>query len=905
MDTKILSVIIPCMEQNKMLKKTVESLLNQRHFDIASSGEIIIVDCTGENVCDALDSVLDTYKGIVSNAKTLSEACSLGLSEATTKYVAFVNCGDTVSADYFPESLVMLEKNDKLMFTAMRSRCVNPTLIDIKDSLLNGTKFIENGLIDTKKNPELFHCSLFSAVFKKSALDKTPFNKEIKYEFDHNYIIRLLMSHPVYGVCKTGCYDYFMPQEDNFSYYVPSNHKEWYTENLKNVLLPLINDYKKDGVVPDLIQIYVLYMLQSKFLCNMNNRNKKTMNSKELEEFISVVHDVLQNIEDRFILNKNRYKLLAFSMEASKMFIQIKYGIDKECVLNYVEGNKEIYLNFNQIEMMTMSSQRAAMHIMDYQNGHLCIDGSFREVFNTDDLLLYATFNGKEYVLKNNDRYSLTKYFGISAYKKFTFHLELPLDENLPEQRLEFFAKIKSTTVPVNISFIHHWAKLTTNPSGSYWRFNKYIATHEEKAIVIRHAHVLNTMIKELKFLPKVFSQSKRSFIVRIMYWLTKPYYSHKKIWLMYDKMYKGGDSAEYLYRYCKDKKDGVTRYYIIDKKTSDYKQLKRDGFKPVVNKSMKHKMIFLNTDIALITNSNVFPFNGYSIDRSRFIRGLCNFSSMCLQHGLSVQKCAMAQQRIVDHTRMYFLGSKYEVGNLNHHAYNYNGFDVLKLTGIGRYDGLVSNDQKQILLSPTWRMYNAMPVTTSEGEQRQYNPEFKNTTYYKIYNDLINNEKLIKTAKQTGYKIKYLLHPILSAQVNDYTPNSEVEVISSVGDMSYEKILTESSLMVTDYSGVQFDFAYMKKPLVYFHPSQLPAHYEDGCFFYDTMGFGEICTESDQLVDTLCEYMKNNCKMKDEYVARVDDFYAHHDHNNCERIYNEVSAFQKQLDIDKGRKIK
>ena len=61
-----------------------------------------------------------------------------------------------------------------------------------------------------------------------------------------------------------------------------------------------------------------------------------------------------------------------------------------------------------------------------------------------------------------------------------------------------------------------------------------------------------------------------------------------------------------------------------------------------------------------------------------------------------------------------------------------------------------------------------------------------------------------------------------------------------------------------------------MKKPLVYFHPSQLPAHYDDGGFFYDTMGFGEICTESDQLVDLLCEYMENGCKMKPKYVERL-----------------------------------
>ena len=139
----------------------------------------------------------------------------------------------------------------------------------------------------------------------------------------------------------------------------------------------------------------------------------------------------------------------------------------------------------------------------------------------------------------------------------------------------------------------------------------------------------MDTFKRELKFLPYVFKESKRSFITRIQYWLTRPFFKNKKIWLMYDKLYKGGDSCEYLYRYCANKKDGISRYYIIDKNTSDYKRLKADGLKPVKNRSFKHKMLFLNTDIALITNSNVFPFNGYSMDRSRFIRGLCNFPSI------------------------------------------------------------------------------------------------------------------------------------------------------------------------------------------------------------------------------------------------------------------------------------
>ena len=53
---------------------------------------------------------------------------------------------------------------------------------------------------------------------------------------------------------------------------------------------------------------------------------------------------------------------------------------------------------------------------------------------------------------------------------------------------------------------------------------------------------------------------------------------------------------------------------------------------------------------------------------------------------------------------------------------------------------------------------------------------------------------------------------------------------------MSYEKILRESDLMITDYSGVQFDFAYMHKPVIYFHPDELPPSYDEGAYKYETM---------------------------------------------------------------------
>ena len=106
---------------------------------------------------------------------------------------------------------------------------------------------------------------------------------------------------------------------------------------------------------------------------------------------------------------------------------------------------------------------------------------------------------------------------------------------------------------------------------------------------------------------------------------------------------------------------------------------------------------------------------------------------------------------------------------------------------------------------------------------------------------------------------------------------------------MSYEKILTEASLMVTDYSGVQFDFAYMRKPIVYYHPDTLPPHYESGGIDYPTQGFGPIITNHEAVVDEICRYMENGCKTDAEYIDRANDFFEFDDFDNAKRIYEEI----------------
>ena len=99
-----------------------------------------------------------------------------------------------------------------------------------------------------------------------------------------------------------------------------------------------------------------------------------------------------------------------------------------------------------------------------------------------------------------------------------------------------------------------------------------------------------------------------------------------------------------------------------------------------------------------------------------------------------------------------------------------------------------------------------------------------------------------------------------------------------------YQELFNNTSLMITDYSSVYFDYAYIKKPIIYYQNDDY--HYEKGYFDYETMGFGEVFENEDDVVEKVMEYVNNNCEMEDKYRKRVDDCFEYTDKNNCKRVY-------------------
>ena len=889
----------------QIIKQCIRSIINQSICFNKNVQLIIISNHSNKIYHELFCKCEKTYSNNIiykrTNETDDSSLQNIGVQLARGKYISLITPDVIFSLRFFQKAFNYIEKNqNEIDFI-----CATIKNEMSKSRFQPNDNYQKNEIIHLDAEYNRIQLWAFSALIKREAVNELAFDENTpSYAQENKFMLQLSLHKKKYGVVNGVFVQVNRPLENNWAQDGAPLYKNWYMDFIKNFSIPLFEETKKNyGQIPEFIQFGIYYLLQWRLLANLNDKFKQALTEEELNHFFVLLQQMLQYIDDSVIVNLKRFSNLLLSTQIRIHLLKLKHQKQK-MDYEYEKSDNDVTMAFNGIPITSFSESMVNVELLEYENGTVHLEGNADLPFDLRKCKLFLAlteetgiaaarekpFEGKKYSIVEAGRYSLTKLFGRPVYRGMTFKVDIPIDKNSGKQHLWFYLQFEDKVVVLELNFTRNHSRLSNVPVNSYWHADDRLFLYNKKSIVILKANITKLLQMEFKILLEMLFTNKRymrkALILRILFWLSKPFFTGKQIWLAFDKLYKAGDNGEYFMKYAQKQKDGIKKYYIVQKNSYDYPRLKKEKMKIILFRSKKHYLYFLHSHMIFATHANVYSFNAFPATYARFFRGLFKFKVVHIQHGLTVQRFAHTMGKLTDNIKMYFCASKYEIENLSKPVYGYSR-DALKLTGIPRYDGLINNDQKQILITPTWRMSLVKPPKM--GEKRPYNPEFKNTIYFKVYNELINNRKLIAKAKEKGYKLIYLIHPTLSSQINDYDQNEFVQILPATDNVSYEKLLNESSIMVTDYSGVQFDFAYMRKPVVYLHHKDVPPYYESSCFFYDTMGFGEICKDNDSLINLLCDYLDNECAPKSEYIKRADDFFAFNDHDNCMRIYNEV----------------
>ena len=377
-------------------------------------------------------------------------------------------------------------------------------------------------------------------------------------------------------------------------------------------------------------------------------------------------------------------------------------------------------------------------------------------------------------------------------------------------------------------------------------------------------------LIDIIKNRPSFYGQA---ILFRFIFLLAYPVMKNKDIWLVMDRKTMADDNAEHLFKYIKDKKDEIKKFFVLHNASPDFSRINQLFKGQILDcDSFKHKLYYIFTKKLISSQGSEFDLNPFLNTNHQLTAGICNLDFYFLQHGVIKDNMSSWLRKYDRNPKLIVTSTQREYESLFDEGYFYDE-DVIQLLGLPRYDNLTNeNVKKQIVIMPTWRNY------IESGD------DLLDSQYFKRFNSLINNENLINHCRDKNYAIRFKPHPELTKYLDMFDRNDFVEIDL---DSRYQNIFNESSLMVTDYSSIFFDFAYLKKPLIYYQYGN-DYHYdaENGYFNYKNNGFGSVFDSEDELVDKIIEYIDNDCEMEDIYEKRVDEFFRYHDHDNSKRCY-------------------
>jgi CDP-glycerol glycerophosphotransferase (TagB/SpsB family) len=372
-------------------------------------------------------------------------------------------------------------------------------------------------------------------------------------------------------------------------------------------------------------------------------------------------------------------------------------------------------------------------------------------------------------------------------------------------------------------------------------------------------------------------------FFLIIMFPAARLYGRKKNIWIISERGTDARDNGYHMFRYMRTEHPDIDVFFIIDKKSSDRKRIINYG-NIIDYRSLKHYFYQYAANVRMSTH--IYGFASHSTFY-RLINKKFKFPgvSISLKHGITKDNIPglYAENARLD---LVIAGAKPEYDYMLS-KFHYDS-KSLKYTGFARFDNLVNTASgKQILVMPTWRSF-----LSGISEE-----EFNKSTYFVQWQGFLNDPLLHEKLASSGVKLIFYPHYEIQRFIHLFVSRCSSIIIASKENYDVQELLKSSDILITDYSSVFFDFAYMNKPCLYYlfdEGAYRESHYNQGYFDYRTMGFGEVVSEKDELLTVLFGYIETGFANKKEYLERHRQFFPLHDHKNCERIYQAILSIMK-----------
>lgn len=883
------SIIIAVYNCEPFLQETLNSLVNQT-FDFSRVEVLLVDDGSSDSSGELCDSFAKRYPDntvlIHKPNGGVSSARNAGVQMARGEYINFLDSDDKLSPttledvytffQTYPEQTDVVTIPMKFFDAAQGSHWLN-------GKFENGTR-----LIDLEKEP--YHCvlSVSASFYPMRVKPALHFNEKQRLAEDAIVNARILCDRPRLGVVHTCSYQYRRRSMGDSSAIQSATKKKWYYLDYMHYFVEDAIAYAQS--VKECVPRYIQFALA----CDLHWRIRDpkplegVLQEDEQDAYIRLLHWAFEQIDDEVLcavpgLSKDMcYKLLYFKHQKADLCWKVE---DADV---FVHGNPvgTLGMNRSRLEVVTLRDGILEIDATIWQ--YACEERNQSIWACVDDVKGHTVIPCVSYARRDLEQ----KVYDIPLCYATGFRVKIDLRCFSGAYTISFYQGNDTNLVRKRYFETSFYCALGSRWPTQYVCESGYLLKLQDGKICVQPASRRIHLHSELCLLSSLITSKKMSdrkaVIARVLYWIGRVFL-RKPIWLICDKYDHADDNGEAFFRFlCEKKPKGIRYYFVLDHSATAYPELAQLG-KVLSPTRYLYKVLYLLSTCIISSQADKESTNPFHDYWHPYQDLLSKAHTVFLQHGIIKDDLSSWLQHGKQNLSGFVTSTKDEYNSIVTGDYGYTEKEVW-LTGLPRFDRLYRDEQKVITIMPTWRRY-LLDIDRINGGWKARDGFFE-SNYFSFYSKLLNHPRLHDAAQQYGYQIHFRPHPNTIRYAKQFVTDSRVVVDEQ--NKSYRQIYAESNLIVTDYSSVVMDFAYMNKPVLYCHFDATEFFggkhmYVRGYYDYERDGFGEVEYDLESIVDRIIEYIKNGCILKKKYQERISHFFTYNDHENCQRVYEKI----------------
>ncbi|HKT56990.1 MAG TPA: CDP-glycerol glycerophosphotransferase family protein [Microbacterium sp.] len=368
--------------------------------------------------------------------------------------------------------------------------------------------------------------------------------------------------------------------------------------------------------------------------------------------------------------------------------------------------------------------------------------------------------------------------------------------------------------------------------------------------------------------------------------------------WAFIDREIDANDSAEDMYWWVRENHPDVNAWFIVRRGTRDWHRLSKRGARLVAYGSPEFYALLVNADHLASSHADRF-ITGALPNKYRPARYTFTF----LQHG--VIKGDLSLWLNTKRVDVLVTSTEAEYDYISSCSPYRLGAKEVRLTGLPRFDVLLERaaadggQGENVVIMPTWRDYLVGDLGASTDDRPQTRV-LSDTRYGAALSDLLHDDRLLALRRERGARLIFMPHPNMRPYLDEFDLPSEIEVFS-YADQDVREVVVGARVLVTDYSSVAFNAAYLHRPVVYYQFDQeeyAAGHTERTAYFaYPTHGFGPVAETADEAADAIADAWQNG--VAGEYRERMERTFPVRDGRNRERVHRAMLEARTRRDLD------